>query len=59
MARRENPRKRGENGSAQKGRLILMPAEMDAALIVAAEKRGLTVAMWIRQVLARALKRAA
>lgn len=57
MSRREIPRKRGENGSAQKGRLILMPTEMDAALVVASEKRGLTVAMWIRQVLARALKR--
>ncbi len=57
--RREIPRRRGENGTAQKSRLIKMPLEMDAALIVAAEKRGLTVAMWIRQVLARALKRAA
>lgn len=57
MSRRKKPLKRGENGTAEKGRLILMTEEMDAALIEAAKRRGLTVATWIREVLGRALKR--
>lgn len=49
--------KRGADGTVEKTRLILLSRELDAAITASAHKRGLTVAEWIRQVLARATKR--
>jgi predicted HicB family RNase H-like nuclease len=51
--------KRGPNGTDEKAVLIRVPLELDAAITAAAHARGLSVAEWIRQVLARAVKREA
>jgi len=49
--------KRGPNGTAEKGRLIVLSLQLDAAITAAAHARGLSASEWIRQVLARAVKR--
>jgi hypothetical protein len=49
--------KRGPNGTAEKARLLLLPVDLDNAIVAAATKRRMTAAEWIRQVLARAVKR--
>lgn len=50
---------RGPNGiiATAKPRVLRLPAELDEAVQWAAAKRGLTVTVWIREVLQRAVER--
>jgi post-segregation antitoxin (ccd killing protein) len=49
--------RRGPNGTAEKARLILLPLELDEAIVEAAKARGLTASRWIRESLRRAIEK--